>query len=510
MAQTAPGKNSPEPIQRQPNFAALAGSQDDKIDFVTAINAHYSQGISPEDNAASLLYQAFGPTPDDYRLSPRFFKWLGIPVPPDKGRYFVSLKQFEDHSEPLLTLFKEYYRPQWTGPWTPGQMPVIDRWLKLNEEPMRIAERAVLRPKYFLPQDHRVGNMGLERSLSVSPLPGVQQSAFLADAFTARAMRYAGMRQFDKCARDIMTCYRLGRHVSNGSSLIELIVGGSIEKRATYAARAWMMASPDRDACLQFIREFDSLPRRGTTCQAFAVHERALLMNAVQLLCESKWREFNNDYIDSYWSDHHIRLVLDVFDGYLDRELISTRCNEWCDRLVKASGSCQFEELIAEYAVILEERDAMEQRLHTTNYDDIKRLPSEERSRAASMHIADFIIMYTGGGPLECWERDFLLRQTTINLKVLLAAAAFKAEQGDFPEDLAQLVNDIPDLSVTDIYACDPVVFLRNESGCKVISLGYDGRENGFALWPTDASDDLIMTLPDTRRALSIWNIRGP
>lgn len=65
---------------------------DGSVDFVAALNARLSEGVTPENNAAVVLWRAMGPPPhskDEYRG--RFFKLLGIPPLPEQGEYFLRL-----------------------------------------------------------------------------------------------------------------------------------------------------------------------------------------------------------------------------------------------------------------------------------------------------------------------------------------------------------------------------------------------------------------------------------
>src|SRR5262245_14071179 len=64
--------------------------EDGYIDYATALNERLRKGIKPEDNANALLWKAFGPHPQRSTLPPGFFKWMGIPEPPEHGEYFID------------------------------------------------------------------------------------------------------------------------------------------------------------------------------------------------------------------------------------------------------------------------------------------------------------------------------------------------------------------------------------------------------------------------------------
>src|SRR5262245_1422231 len=44
------------------------------VDYLAAVNRHFSKDITTENNACVLLYQAMGPSPEGARQPDRFFK----------------------------------------------------------------------------------------------------------------------------------------------------------------------------------------------------------------------------------------------------------------------------------------------------------------------------------------------------------------------------------------------------------------------------------------------------
>ena len=64
------------------------------VDYVTALNERLSKGITPENNANILIWQALGPHPEGGTMPPEYFQWLGIESPPERGTYLVSWKDF--------------------------------------------------------------------------------------------------------------------------------------------------------------------------------------------------------------------------------------------------------------------------------------------------------------------------------------------------------------------------------------------------------------------------------
>jgi hypothetical protein len=63
-------------------------------DYCKALNRQYSEGVTPDNNAAVLLWQAIGPnigpTEFDKDLPPEYFRLLGMDVPPKDGTYYLE------------------------------------------------------------------------------------------------------------------------------------------------------------------------------------------------------------------------------------------------------------------------------------------------------------------------------------------------------------------------------------------------------------------------------------
>ena len=60
-------------------------------DYIAAINQHCRKGVTPENNAAVLVWRAMGPSEIPAGQRAEYFKQLGIDPPPEKGDYFVTM-----------------------------------------------------------------------------------------------------------------------------------------------------------------------------------------------------------------------------------------------------------------------------------------------------------------------------------------------------------------------------------------------------------------------------------
>src|SRR5262245_16970609 len=95
------GKSQEPQKKRKPKFtigkattyATGPVDPDGYIDYVVALNERLREGVTPENNAAALLWHAFGPHPEEAMISPEVFEWMRIEAPPQEGREFTTLAE---------------------------------------------------------------------------------------------------------------------------------------------------------------------------------------------------------------------------------------------------------------------------------------------------------------------------------------------------------------------------------------------------------------------------------
>ncbi len=81
-------------ISKETTYITGPLDKDGYPDFAAALNERLRQGVTPENNAAVLLWKALGPRPDGESIPPEFFRLMGIAVPPENDRYFIDLAAY--------------------------------------------------------------------------------------------------------------------------------------------------------------------------------------------------------------------------------------------------------------------------------------------------------------------------------------------------------------------------------------------------------------------------------
>src|SRR4051812_40283297 len=134
-------------IGKETTYVTGPVDADGYINYAAALNERLGKGITPADNANVLLWKAFGPLPEGKRMPPDFFKWLGIPEPPERGDYFISQTHFlreQLKAEPgdrADEIYAQLDRAT-QRPWTAKAYPELAAWLKANERPLALVVEA--------------------------------------------------------------------------------------------------------------------------------------------------------------------------------------------------------------------------------------------------------------------------------------------------------------------------------------------------------------------------------
>jgi hypothetical protein len=201
-------------------------------DYVAALNERLSKGVTPENNAV-LLVQALGPEIIPKATREETFKRLGIDQLPAKGDYIISqaemIKRWRaNHADANQVtddeLFVQFEQAA-KYPWSAKQFPIVTEWLAINEKPLELARKGIERPKYYFPA---LPDGDLPPVISIL-LPLAQESRQLADLLAIRAMQRAAQGNVEGAWDDLLTCHRLARHMTEGFSLVEALVGIAIE-----------------------------------------------------------------------------------------------------------------------------------------------------------------------------------------------------------------------------------------------------------------------------------------
>lgn len=255
---------------------------DGSIDFVAAVNEHYSKGVTPENNAARIIvpllnYAEFGSIDDSRRDG--VLESLGLdPADHPIERAFHDVgPYFKRDASKIQAFDKQYFETQ-VRPWTASEFPQVAQWLSDNEDALnRIAEGAT-KEKYFVPWKTDDESDALYYIL----LDHVQATRSIARAFQARINLQIGEQNWQGAWGDVLTMRNLGRLVGQGPSLIEGLVGIAITGMACESAKQFVVAADVDAVDWSELQESWTVTPIARIPESLGISERAML---IQMIC---------------------------------------------------------------------------------------------------------------------------------------------------------------------------------------------------------------------------------
>jgi hypothetical protein len=470
--------------------------KDGFIDYETALNERMRGKITPNSNAVVLLFAAIGPKPEGAELHADFYTWLGTPPPALDGAYLTPAEKFFPEARgDTLEAFYEFYGELRKTPWTAQAQPRFAAWLAGNEKPLLAVTDAAERPDYYYPFVSRPRDDS-PRLLIGALLSLVQKVRVLAPMLGARAMLRCGEKQYDAAWADLLAVHRLGRLMSKGASIIEMLVGIAIDAIARADTLAFLEHAPLTATQLAKCRaDFEKLPPMAAAADKLGLSERFTYLDVMQSIRQYGFHP-ELQVIDLPTPNVDRKRVAAVLAD-LDWDRVLRRGNRWYDRFETALRK-------PTRAARLTALTDLEAELGTaTDGTDLTALfkgYTAEKRAAASDAFALPLVQALLPAVRKVQEASDRHEQNRRTLAVAFALAAYRAEYDESPEKLADLVPRHLAAVPRDLYNGKPLVYKRTAAGYEVYSVGVNGTDDGGRLMTdTPRGDDLGVRLPATR-----------
>jgi hypothetical protein len=469
------------------------------IDYEAALNERLKKGMTPETNANALLWKALGPRPDGARMPAEFFKQMGIEEPPEKGDYFLSLEEFlkkniKLNQAQIDEVFKQLERAS-RRPWAGPAFPHLSAWLIVNEKALAVTVEATKRSGYFSPMTSR-RSPGAPSALITVLLPGVQQSRALANALILRAMMRLGEGNLDEAWQDLLACHRLARLVARGALLIEMLVGAAIEQIASdgdlaYLERAKLTAAQVRDR----LKVLQALPPLATAAEKVDLCERFVYLDCLQMIRRGGFEDF--DRVSNGFPPGKPNAEMEQLMGRVDWSRPFRDGNRWYDRIAAAMRLSDRTERSQQCSKIVEDLKALKKGAVTP--EKLKKLllpgapPDQDIGEAVSHTAVSMMI----GGTVQvqnAWDRLAQVRQ---NLHLAFALAAYRLDNGRYPDKLDALAPKYLAAVPNDMFSGKALIYRLSEDGYLLYSVGVNGIDEGGRYRDDDPpGDDLKVAMP--------------
>ena len=466
-----------------------------------------SEGVTPENNAAVLTWQALWP--GELRQQ----DWLSLcdalgmkKVPSGKGSLLSPYDQtvrdalvrdfakkfgldpqpedeeYESYggwqSESSRALADEMIDQAMVRPWTSEQLPALAQWVNENEQPLELLVAASRRPKYFSPSPSFLN--GVDESLFATLLPGIQGMRRTARGLCLRASWHIGEGRLEESWRDLHACHRLARLTAQNNFLVSQLVALAIEGMALRVDAA-VLGSSDLEPKLarQILADLAALGPVTDMAKCIDEGERSGYLDFAVRLAEGK---LDADALDVYGVDEVLRLVAIT---KVDWNVVLSEGNDWYDQLVAAfqlPTRAQRQNALD----TIENRIAQQSSFVTDGRSLLGGVFSGgRRSRLVSAAVASMLLPAVSA----CSNADDRTEAQRELARVTAALAVYRAEQGEYPEQLSDLVPVVlPNLPI-DLYTGKPLLYERKDDGGYLL---YSVFENGTDDGGTDINGEIV------------------
>lgn len=489
----------PFTISKETTFITGPLTKEGWLDYNTAVNERLRQGVTPENNASALLAVAIGPRPEGARLSPRFYKLLGIQEPAAKGEYYQDLFKFARDKLKIDTTVKgaeliEQEDEASSKPWEGTRYPVVAQYLKANENALNLASEAVMRSRYYYPLVPSNEDQGLISAL----LPSVQKCRMLCRTFMARAMLHLGEGRPTEAWQDLLAVHRLGRAVGRGGTLIEGLVGIAIDNIATHGTLCFLEdARLDAKMVKDCLRDLQALPPAAGMLHQVNLVERFLVLQSIQRVSRPDKDAFQELTDISKFGDVEIT---DELLKKADWNGVFKQANIAFDRLIAAVSTKDNAERHKKMAQFIAEMQELKKNLNSE--EAAKAMQSETATPAERGKVlGDALLAMLMPSIAKVQAAGERGEQIQRNLHVAYALAAYQLENGSYPKKLADLAPKYLAVVPGDVFSGKDLIYRVSKEGVLVYSVGTNGVDEGGRYYDDEpAGDDPNVRLPRRRK----------
>lgn len=449
-------------IGRETTFVDGPLRPDGTIDYAAALNAEWSKGITPENNAAVPLAEAFGADAVPVGIREEYFRALGIDVPVETKNSFVTFQAFlrekdtpDERNVELATVFGE--SP--AGGLREG-FPELVEWVARNEGPLELVVAASRRERFFSPLLVRAPSTRL-LDATLDAVQGYREAARL---LRTRALLRLESGDVDGAVDDAIACHRLGRLVGRHPTMIGYLIGAAIEALAAETSEAIVLSGKlDPEGAKRFRRELERLPAAADAADTIDRGERLVSLDAVLQMANGTGAGAAPVGVlpgTSRGLDKNVSLR--TFNRSYDRQVEAMREGDSRERTKKLDALAKESRTVAgprptemAWAVLTGSRVALSK--HLSNV-----LVSLLTPAVAQAQVAE--------------DRTAMRARLT---RVGAALAEYRAVEGEYPETLevlrANYLAEIPE----DFYADAPLKYRRVGDAFVVYAIGPNGRDDG-------------------------------
>ena len=486
-------------VSKETTYLTAPLRADGSVDYIAALDEELSRGVTPENNAAVLLWKVLGPKEINEKVRDQYFQKLGIAPLPETGDYLVELSEYvkaqgialprgdDEELSDQERLWKQFDAAM-TRPWSKQEFPAIAMWLAASEKPLALAIEATKRPRRYDPL------LGDDESMLIDVLlPGINEHRRIAKTLVARAMLRAEAGEISAAWDDLLACHRLGRLSAQGATLVDGLVGIAIDSIACAGDRALLQHVPLTAQQAAAMRaDLAKLPALRGMDVKLDRGERFMFLDGTATLARkglAQIRTLLNSLIavsdgpgvaggGSARSHAALASFLDALGAVaMDWDGVMRNGNRWYDRLVAAARQPTIAQRKAALKQFDEELKKLAGAARNTNLLSLELL-GDPRA-AVTRRIGDILIALLMPALTTVMNAEDRAVMQSELLQVGFALAAYRAERGKYPAALEDLAPAYLAAVPSDLFVDAKLRYRAEDGGYLLYSVGPNGSDDG-------------------------------
>ncbi len=448
------------------------------VDYAQALNDKYSEGVTSENNSLAKIMEAIGPVVREKALPIEFFEKLGIAPLPEDGNYYVEFEKWPVGKLPQLKSVQNAGQAQ-LHPWSPAQFPEVEKWYQQNKPAMEKVREGLSRSHYYLPLVSQKSGTVWEMDLTV-----VSRLASMKQYFAISAMRHLEKGETKQALNEVLEMYRLGSHIGRGSTIVEELSAIGVSADASEAAKTIFSSQKSSSAELQnFLQRIDQVPAIDGLGKRIEYAERYAMLDAIVGLGRGDTNQFAS-LMGGQGGSQEANSLANFALKAVDFEQALLVTNEWFDKLIesaKVENDLERLKAFENYDVSVSQKEK-----EVASLSNLSKTLIGGRRVKGQLLGELLICMFTPACGFVT-ETEVRHKATLKMVKIAAAAAAYKADQGEYPKTLDVLTPKYLVKPLLDPFSNEAFKYRPLEQGIVLSSVGIsnaddDGGPDNFML----------------------------
>jgi hypothetical protein len=485
------GPNPPIIVSRETTYITKPLGPDGLPDYKQYLLDNYHAGVTAENNATVLLWQALGidsdsASPEDLQAQANELGMQQVPAERDVlsplfgqanrqaiADWLNNRKNLRNDDGQEITntdeVIYDVVDEAMEHPWTSMQVPPLADWLRKNQKQIDLLVEASDRERWYWPLE-TYGNEGARQAF-LFPVNSYSLIREAARVLMLRSMWHLGESRTDEAWRDVSAIFRLAHLISQQGILTDELVGIAIQGMAGESFLPLIgNESLSVNQARNFQKELEAQPDFAYMVDSFEKSERVWLLSVLVLSSEGGIGDFLSglgkgrdlickplNFISVDWN-----VVLSHVNKSYDDIAAASRNPDWNRR---QSGFEQLEDELSGF----QDRSASPLAWAAALFSERKR-----SELFAGMVASELICPFTAAKHGE----DRANTELTL-IRLTAALALYRAEHGEYPESLDALVPEVLLELPVDLYHEKPFIYQRDGAGYLLYSTGPNGQDDG-------------------------------